>query len=345
MSKGTVLKPANRAAKLYTSGSDFQAAPRQQHQFVIVFNLYPDVADDFLTPQQNFLKEFKDRLHFICHTVDAPNFSVVQDVINQYNRKRVINRKVEFDPLTVRMFDTHDGLGIKFIKLLYEFEFDSARLYKRKSASSSGLHHETDNYTQSILQPSEMFSRTHNFGLREFEGNSHRILKSIDLYQLAGKIYTKTRIVHPRLSRMDMDTFDYSSSQAVNLAMGFVYENLLFEEVNVEFEEAGYDLQSMMSETADFEDFVPAPPTTTKSPKITKEEVGYGDGKVDPKLAEAVNSREGSQQASLGSATTIGDGISGSQIVQGVSNVKNNIVTGVKDAGKSVGKFLNFGKN
>ena len=38
--------------------------------------------------------------------------------------------------------------------------------------------------------------------------------------------------------------------------MANMYENLLFEEVNVKFEEAEYDLQSTMEETADFEDFV-----------------------------------------------------------------------------------------
>jgi hypothetical protein len=332
----TVLKPANRAAKLYTSGSDFQSAPRQQHQFVIVFNLYPDVIDSFLRPQQLFLKNFRDNLHFICHTVDAPNFSVVQDIVNQYNRKRVINRKVEFDPMTLRMYDTHDGLGIKFIKLLYEFEFNSARLYKKKGSGTIDVN-EDHNYVQSIYQTADQFQKTHNFGLREFESDKHRLLKSIDFYQLAGKVYTKTRVVHPRLSRVDMDNFDYSSSQPVNLAMAFTYENLLFEEVNVNFEDAEYDLKSMMEETADFEDFVPAYPETEKSPALTKK-----DG--PPPGHPEYNKGAGADQPLLDDAQETGKGLNVQSVVDGVGNVKNEVTGAVKNTAKSIGSMFNFGK-
>jgi len=331
----TVLKPANRAAKLYTSGSDFQSAPRQQHQFVVVFNLYPDVIDSFLRPQQQFLKNFRDNLHFICHTVDAPNFSVVQDIVNQYNRKRVINRKVEFDPMTLRMYDTHDGLGIKFIKLLYEFEFNSARLYKKKGSGTRDVN-EDHNYIQSIYQTEEQFQRTHNFGLRQFEADKHRLLKSIDFYQLAGKVYTKTRVVHPRLSRVDMDNFDYSSSQPVNLAMAFTYENLLFEEVNVEFEEAEYDLKAMMDETADFEDFVPAPPSTEKSPALTKK-----DG--PPPGHPEYNKGAGGKEPALETANETLNNLNVQKVVDGVGNVKNEVAGKVRNTAKSIGSMFNFG--
>ncbi len=331
----TVLKPANRAAKLYTSGSDFQSAPRQQHQFVIVFNLYPDVIDSFLRPQQQFLKNFRDRLHFICHTVDAPNFSVVQDIVNQYNRKRVINRKVDFDPMTVRMYDTHDGLGIKFVKLLYEFEFNSARLYKKKGSGTRDVN-EDHNYVQSIYQTEEQFQRTHNFGLREFEADKHRLLKSIDFYQLAGKVYTKTRVVHPRLARVDMDNFDYSSSQPVNLAMAFTYENLLFEEVNVDFEDAEYELKAMMEETADFEDFVPAPAQTEKSPALTKK-----DG--PPPGHPEYNKGAGAKQPALETANETLNNLNVQKVVDGVGNVKNEVAGAVKNTAKSIGSMFNFG--
>jgi len=338
----TVLKPANRAAKLYTSGSDFQPAPRQQHQFVVVFNLYPDVIDTFQRPNQQFLKSFRDRLHFICHTVDAPNFSVVQDIVNQYNRKRVINRKVEFDPMTIRMYDTHDGLAIKFVKLLYEFEFNSARLYMKKGSGTVDTY-ETHNYTQNVFQDSDQFKRTHKFGLREFDIDKHRLLKSIDFYQLAGKIYTKTRVVHPRLSRMDMDSFDYSSSQPVNVAMAFTYENLLFEEVNVKFEEAEYDLQSMMEETADFEDFVPAPPSSEDAPALTKKgDKGDGPPPGHPEYNANAGADGGSQPSINDAAQGVATGVN--DAVNAIGTGKNKIVSGVRSAGKKIGSAFNFGK-
>ena len=78
----------------------------------------------------------------------------------------------------------------------------------------------------------------------------HRLIKSIDLYQIAGGKYSKTRMVHPRLQRFDMDTFDFSSSQLVNVSLSFNYENLLFEEVNVPLAQAEYDLPRLFEESS-----------------------------------------------------------------------------------------------
>ena len=80
---GIVLKPANRAAQLYVGGSGVQQAVRQQHQYVLVYNLYPIREDDFLDEKIGYLKEFRDRLHFLCNTVDGPKFQIQQDVLVQ----------------------------------------------------------------------------------------------------------------------------------------------------------------------------------------------------------------------------------------------------------------------
>jgi hypothetical protein len=277
---GIVLKPANRAAQLYVGGSGVQSAIRQQHQFIMVFNLYPGVVDDFLVERVSYLKEFKDRLHFLCNNVDGMKFSVQQDVMNQYNRKRVINRKIDYDPLTVRMYDTVDGLGLKFARTLYEFEFSNARLFKKKAGAEDESVIENSNYVQTIFNSSDQFRETHHFGMRPQSVGSHRILKSIDLYQIAGGTVSKARAIHPRLARMDMDTFDYSSSQPVNISLAFQYENLTFEELNVSLKggDFEYSIESMLSDTANFEDISAGNSDGENGPDITKEAEGKSKG-------------------------------------------------------------------
>lgn len=236
------LKPINRAAQVYTSGPSFQRTHRQQHQFILVYNLYTDVVDNFLADRVKYLIAYRDRLHFLCNQVESPKLETDQDVFNQYNRKRVINRKVTFSPVNVRMYDTHDGMALKFAKTLYEFEFQNARLYKESN--------EQYNYEQSVLVDDSQFRETHEYGMRSHSSQRHRLIKSIDLYQVAGGTYSKTRMVHPRLQRFDMDTFDFSSSQLVNVSLSFNYENLLFEEINVPIAQAEYDLPRLFEESA-----------------------------------------------------------------------------------------------
>jgi len=242
MATDIFLKPINRAAQVYTSGPSFQRTHRLQFQFVLVYNLYTDVVDNFLSERVKYLIAYRDRLHFLCNQVESPKLETDQDVFNQYNRKRVINRKVTFSPVNVRMYDTHDGMALKFAKTLYEFEFQNARLYKESN--------EDVNYEQSVLIDDGQFRQTHEYGMRSHDPQRHRLIKSIDLYQIAGGRYSKTRMVHPRLQRFDMDTFDFSSSQLVNVSLSFNYENLLFEEVNVPLAQAEYDLPRLFEESA-----------------------------------------------------------------------------------------------
>ena len=250
------IHPANRAAHLYLSGTT--QATRRADQFFVVFNLYPLVDDDHLSPKYSFIRTVKDRLHFLCHTAEGPKFQIQQDVMNQYNRKRIINRKIDYDPMSVRMYDTVDGLGLKFAKLLYEFEFQNARLYTPSGHPADGPSGpDRDNFQESVLTNETQFKRTHNFGMRAQNMHNHRLVKSIDLYQLQGKLYSRAKIIHPRLTRMDMDQFDYASSAVTNISLSFQYENLLFDEVGVQYENAPSDVKSAFEEsTGKYKDWV-----------------------------------------------------------------------------------------
>ena len=217
----------------------------------MVFNLYPLVDDDHLSPKYSFIRTVKDRLHFLCHTAEGPKFQIQQDVMNQYNRKRIINRKIDYDPMSVRMYDTVDGLGLKFAKMLYEFEFQNARLYTPSGHPADGPGGPNrDNFQESVLTNETQFKRTHNFGMRSQNMHNHRLVKSIDLYQLQGKLYNRAKIIHPRLTRMDMDQFDYASSAVTNISLSFQYENLLFDEVAVQYENAPSDIRTAFEESS-----------------------------------------------------------------------------------------------
>ncbi len=298
------LHPANRAAHLYQSGTSQQT--RRADQFYVVFNLYPLVNDDFLVPKYDFLKVYRDRLHFLCHTVEGPKFQIQQDVINQYNRKRVINRKVDYDPLSLRMYDTVDGLALKFIKMLYEFEFQNARLYTPSGHPADGPGGANrDNFQESILTNEDQFKKNHNFGMRAQPNHTHRLIKSIDLYQLAGTFWSRAKMIHPRLSRMDMDQFDYSSSAVTNISAGFQYENLLFDEVTARDESLPSNVSGAFKESAGkYEDWV------RPNDQLAKDKIPPPKDGINSTIVEEYNGAdEGWNVASQGSAvnSTAGD--------------------------------------
>jgi hypothetical protein len=151
-------------------------------------------------------------------------------------------------------------------------------------------------------------------------------------------MYSKTRVIYPRLARFDMDQLDYSSSGVVNLSFGFQYENFLIDQVAqpLDSSETEYPLEEMFSDTAgDFLD-TPAVIETENPPALGKKDNKEGaSGKVgDSSKGSLTLDQVGNQIAGAGN-----------EIIQGYGNAKAKIVSGVKNSTKSaVGNFTGLGK-
>ena len=326
-----VLKPANRAANLFFRGSNHDPAPRQAHQFIVTFSMYQISVPEHLRPLYQELNQFRDRLHFIVNTVDQPKFSVDQTVLNQYNRKRVVNRSITYDPITFRMYDTHDGLGLKFAKLLYEFEFQGARLTQKKTGISGEPRSEDHNYNRNIYQTEDQFVKTHHFGLAQHRNFHSRLLKHIDIYQVAGAMYSKTRVIYPRLARFDMDQLDYASSGVVNLSFGFNYENFLIDQIAqpIDSPETEYPLFDAFEESAgDFND-TPAGLSGEKPNTVSKKDDKEGADGDKGSIGDANGGQISLNQVSNSISTA------GNDIVNGIGNAKAQVVNKVKSGTKS----------
>lgn len=57
-------------------------------------------------------------LSYVVKTVDLPKFSVATDVMNQYNRKRIVQSKINYDPITLTF---HDDGGDNVRNMWYNY--------------------------------------------------------------------------------------------------------------------------------------------------------------------------------------------------------------------------------
>jgi hypothetical protein len=229
------------------------------------------------------------------------------------------------------MYDTHDGLGLKFAKLLYEFEFQGARLTQKKTGISGEPRSEDHNYNRNIYQTEDQFVKTHHFGLAQHRNFHSRLLKHIDIYQVAGAMYSKTRVIYPRLARFDMDQLDYASSGVVNLSFGFNYENFLIDQIAqpIDSPETEYPLFDAFEESAgDFND-TPAGLSGEKPNTVSKKDDKEGADGDKGSIGDANGGQISLNQVSNSIATA------GNDIVNGVGNAKAQVVNKVKSGTKS----------
>ena len=107
------LRDYTHASKVFRTNG-YQRAPRQKflfHVFLTVNRGIPAV-DAVLT------KDDVATLGLLVKTIQLPQFSMSVDTLNQYNRKRLIQTKIDYNPVTVEF---HDDGGDRIRNLWYNY--------------------------------------------------------------------------------------------------------------------------------------------------------------------------------------------------------------------------------
>ena len=190
--------------------------------------------NDLNGKKQGVLESIRRELAFNIKQVDGPKVNFQYDTLNQYNRKRNVYRRVDYDPINIRFFDTFNNNAIKLFQYLYELNVRDAQNghvdYRGESnrLKNRGLYHANP------MISDDTFVGQHNFGLKSFDGGSTYPIKSLDLFIIHGTRYNLIRFVHPKIIAMDHDVFTYEASQPVEIGMQFAYETVIYETLNWE---------------------------------------------------------------------------------------------------------------
>ena len=190
--------------------------------------------NDLKGKRQGVLESIRRELAFNVKQVDGPKVNFQYDTLNQYNRKRNVYRRVDYDPINIRFLDTFNNNAIKLFQYLYELNVRDAQNghpdYRgtQNRLKNRGLYHANP------MISDDTFVGQHNFGLRSFDGGSTYPIKSLDLFIIHGTRYNLIRFVHPKIIAMDHDVFTYEASQPVELGMQFAYETVIYETLNYE---------------------------------------------------------------------------------------------------------------
>jgi len=98
--------------------------PRQPWEFYVQFNLNNDpsgIASQFIN--QYFTTPDLDQIPPLVKTIEMPSMKIETQMLNQYNRKRVSQTKIIFEPVKVVFHDVCDGKTLKFWEMYYTYYF------------------------------------------------------------------------------------------------------------------------------------------------------------------------------------------------------------------------------
>jgi hypothetical protein len=126
------LRDYTHASKVFTPNS-FELKPRYKFLFHVSFTINNEIPG--LT---NVIGA--TQLSYVVKTVDLPKYSIANETLNQYNRKRVVQTKINYDPVTLVF---HDDGGDNVRKMWYSYYNyyykDASQQYLAPSATNGSL--------------------------------------------------------------------------------------------------------------------------------------------------------------------------------------------------------------
>jgi hypothetical protein len=251
---GTGLTDYTHAAKTFGTGGGpnqgggtYQYLPRNKFLFYVYFNLNTNIP-----AVSNLISGGKSSvIGLMVKTAQLPGYSIDVATMNQYNRKRLVQTKINYNPSQIVFNDDNSDLIRNMWYQYYQYYY-SDPVYKygntpnqngtlgEISSLLSGFNYNI-NDTYSASRPVQHWG----LGGQGYTNPSLQSLASslltgpasgiepffrdITIYGMSQKTYAQYTMINPLISEWTHDTYDYSQgNQVVTHTMTIRYENVKY---------------------------------------------------------------------------------------------------------------------
>lgn len=201
------------AARLFVDDS-FRLLPKSKFLFHVYFQINTNALKSL-----NFKFQHQNEIGMLVKSADLPKFSVVSDTANQYNRKKIIQTKIDYNPISIKFHD--DNLGVT--RQLWEnyFSYYYADPFTSKTFG---------NYLRNAT-----FNRNYIRAPYGLDNNSHiPFFDRIIIFQMARKFWNSYTLINPLITAFSHDSLDYSNNNPAEQSMTLQYESVYYDNGQVQ---------------------------------------------------------------------------------------------------------------
>ena len=217
------LRSYQHATRLYVD-NNYQLTPKAGWIYYVKVNVNPKIKNIITNSAlkeefTEWLNKYNGTVGLLAKTIDLPKFSVETETLNQYNRKTVIQKKINYNPITIVFHDDMANVSLNLWKSYYQY-------YYGDSLSATGVNpqiyfkYQDNKYDSRVLDA--------NYGLSN--GQSERFFNSIDIYQLHQKKFTNIKLINPIIKEWSSDNLDQTQgNRMLTSRMTLEYETVIYD--------------------------------------------------------------------------------------------------------------------
>lgn len=196
------------AARTFTDDT-FRLAPKQKFLYHVSFSINTDALKNTALDQRH-----RNEINLMVKSIALPNFNIGNEVVNQYNRKKIIHTKIDYQPVTVKFNDDNLGLVNQLWQNYYGYYFADSRTAKSIPGS----------YYRTSMRGPEFIRGKYGFD----NDSSIPFFRKITIYQMARHQYVSYTLVNPIITAWNHEQLDYKSNEPHENTMTLAYEAVYY---------------------------------------------------------------------------------------------------------------------
>ncbi len=238
----TFLRDYTHASKTFRTNG-YQYAPKLKFLFHVYFDINTSAYAQNVGPGANF--------GLLVKSVSLPSFTFATHELNQYNRKRIVQTKIKYEPISIKFHDdsgTAQGLGTaggiihQLWKAYYTYYYKDGTKPNVILGEARGTDRTADNgqpagaasYNQRTTYTPSITGNDDWGYIGETTSSvapKQPFFNNITIFGFNQHNYTAYTLINPLLTKMGQDTYSYSEGNGtMEMSMDVNYETVVYNE-------------------------------------------------------------------------------------------------------------------
>lgn len=203
----TIIRDSRHAATLFGFTGTRLNSGTPRHKFQYFINIrFNGAAGGFVG---SFLgRGAQDRVAALVKTVTLPSLNVNTEVMNQYNRRRIVQTKIEPQNVSMTFHDTVDGRTLNLWEMYYEYYFRDGVATRKLGGAGVNMAR----FPHDTVRP--RFEDDFGYNLQRV-GTQRQLINAIEIFQVHGGRFTQISLVNPTITSFNHDTVDYADREGL----------------------------------------------------------------------------------------------------------------------------------
>jgi hypothetical protein len=202
------LRDYQHAARLFND-DQFRLAPKHKFLFHVAFGINNSALMD-----ATLLQRHGQEINMLVKAVDLPHFTIQTEMLNQYNRKKVVQYQHKPQEISIKFHDDNMGLINQVWQNYYSYYYADPQ-----SAKTSGA------YSRNATRSSDFILT--QYGLDN--GSTTPFFNYIKIYQMARHEYIMYQLWNPIVTGWNHNKLSYSDTNVNDFDMKILYEAVSYE--------------------------------------------------------------------------------------------------------------------